>query len=558
VKIPGVNEDREGFFQEIRNECWASQDDRISEYERLRSYYLWGKEAPDQPAIFNKIMPQMELLASFIFAAESTRFGIVLGESVNNSKELPKVGTLTKRLNGSWSDSNADVQFGQALLWSLVYNSMFLKMVQRGRRTIPMLVEPHQFGVLREDVPFLDDQDAFVHRTTVSRRSLERLLTGVSAEKRKRVMESVASSLKQEVHDMPAGLNRIIMSTFPMSGGPSGPGQLNYPYATLDGYRARIADERVEIEELWVWNDETDDYHVCTMASGGVCLYDRPNIDEKDKSKSMFLPQDHPFVQVCPNPSYDYFWGHSEVQRLIQLQISRETRMEQVMELLSRQVKPPATLKGHWQGIQDETLLALNVFGASASTQDPTADAKLWYPTVPPDVFAEIREIDEMFNEMTGLSNVTQGKGESGVRSKGHAAELARLGSSRIRQRAFRIEDSLDRMGGLYLRCLKVYDPEKLQDESGQVFTAAQFTEDCEVHVDGHSSSPIFVEDRRSLYMDMMEAQVIDGESFIDGLDPPNKQALVAKYQVLEAKRAAAAQAELAAKAAPGAAAGAK
>jgi hypothetical protein len=61
--------------------------------------------------------------------------------------------------------------------------------------------------------------------------------------------------------------------------------------------------------ELWVWNDETEDYQVITMADPDVFIYDRTG-------KEMFLKGELPFVQVCPNPQFDYYWGQSEVQRL--------------------------------------------------------------------------------------------------------------------------------------------------------------------------------------------------------------------------------------------------
>ncbi len=532
MKIPTDVLEREAFFREISEACLVSRSDRIANYERLRCYYLWGCASDSEPAIYNKIFPQMELLVSFLFAAETTKFGIIVGESAANEKEISKVPALTKRLNTRWSDSNADVQFGQAVTWALVYNSMFVKLIQRGKNTFPYLVDPHSFGVFQEDMPFLDDQEAFVHCYSVSKKSLERTLK--DHPRKAEIIGTVSASLRQQDHDLPAGVQRIVMSTFPMTG-VNGPGQLTSPFNLVDAYVARTADERVEMRELWVWDDDANDYRVITMASGGVCIYDRPNF---------YLPGEHPFVQVCPNPSYDYFWGHSEVDRLTQLQDCRETRMEQIMELLNRQVKPPTTLKGHWQGIPDETNYAMQVFGASLSSSDPTADAKVWAPNVPQDTFMEIRSIDEMFNEMTGLSNVTQGKGESGVRSKGHASELARLGSSRIRKRAFTLEDGLDKIGTHYLKLMQQHDATKMKDEKGQEFIAEQFTKDYTVKVDGHSSSPIFIEDQKILAKELFEARAIDRAELINMVDPPGKQLLLERLKKMEAAEAKAASEE--------------
>lgn len=546
MKIPPAA-DRSGFYEEIVQACLVSRNDRIGIYEILRCYYLFGCSSDNNPALMNKILPSIALLTSFLFAGETTKYGIVIDdESGEKNTDLPKVPPLTRRLNGKWHRSHADIQAKLAIEWSLVYGTMLLKMIQRGRNTIPYLVEPHSFGVYDESLQFLDDQEAFVHVYTIDQKVLDRLLA--DHPKRDMIVKNVAATMRQDIHDLPAAVNRIIMSSLPMTSYPNGPGQIASPYNVIDAYRPKTANERVEMRELWVWDDDADDYRIATMASGGICIYDRPNSTkkkEKDAKDSIFyLPGEHPFIQFAPNPDPGYFWGQSEVDRLTSLQDARETRIQQVIELLNRQVKPPMTLKGNWQGIQDETQFAMQVFGAGISSVDPQADAKLWAPTVPQDTFAEVREYDSMINEIMGLSNVTQGKGESGVRSKGHAAELARLGSARIKARANIIEDSLDNLGLHFLRLMQQHDPEKMKDTNGQDFTAEQFTKDYTVKVDGHSSSPIFVEDQKELALKLLEVHAITRAQFIEMTDPPNKQVLLADLQKIEASEAAAKKAE--------------
>jgi len=154
-----------------------------------------------------------------------------------------------------------------------------------------------------------------------------------------------------------------------------------------------------------------------------------------------------------------------------------------------------------------------------------------------------------MFNEQLGLTNVTQGKGEPGVRAKGHAAELAKLGSARVKNTAFTVEDALDRIGTLYLKSMQVYDKRVLTDEGGQKFTAAQFTSDAEVRVDAHSSSPIFVEDQRSLADELLQARAIDRHEYIEMKNPPSKQTLQGKLKKIEAAEKAAHDQEMKAEA---------
>jgi hypothetical protein len=304
----------------------------------------------------------------------------------------------------------------------------------------------------------------------------------------------------------------------------------------MNRYKATVAEDTVEMTELWVWNDDTKDYQVVTKADPDVIIYDRPG-------ESVFLKGELPFVQISPNPLYDYYWGGSEVQRLVFLQQLRNKRMTEILDLLSKQVSPPTALIG-FTGILDEKNFALNRAGGLLATDMPNAKVEKLAPTIPPDLFKEIGEIDLMFEEASGIVSVLQGRGEAGVRSSGHASQLARLGSSRAKKRALIIEDSLEKLATLYLKCMQTYDNTHFKDMDGRKFIAEQFTKDFVVKVDAHSNSPIFMEDMRQLAFNLFKAQVIDKESLLDLLEPPMKQLLKDRLKKMEAKGEAQAMAK--------------
>ena len=173
----------------------------------------------------------------------------------------------------------------------------------------------------------------------------------------------------------------------------------------------------------------------------------------------------------------------------------------------------------------------------------PGAKLETVSPQIPDDLFREIREIDMMFEDMSGITNVIQGKGEAGVRSQGHAANLARLGSSRAKKRALIIEDQLEKLATLYLQLMQAYDPDRMRDDKGEQFIAEQFTKDFIVKVDAHSNSPIFQEDQRALAFELFKAKAIDRESLLDLLDMPMKELLKSRLKTrIEPQEAAAAQ----------------
>ena len=518
MRIPSNNADREEFYLSTMQKCLVSKEERRADYTTLRAYYLFGAGPEDPPAYFNKINPHLDQLTSFLYSAETTRFSIALGASVN-PMEHRKSPSLTTALNDEWLNSNADQVFSTALNWALVYNSTFIKLVVNNG-IHPYMIEPSAIGVLREDTPYTDRQEAIVQTYYITKSDLYARL--YSHPKREEIVSRVSSGYQINESDIPEAVNRIVMSQTD----PTIYGNVNMDLYGMNRYKPRVAEETIEMHELWVWNDETMDYQVVTVGVPDVIIYDRPGA-------SMFLKGECPFVQVCPNPLYDYYWGASECQKLLLLQQLRNTRMTEILDLLSKQVSPPTALVG-FTGILDEKNFALNRAGGLLATDMPNAKVERLGPTMPSDLFEVIHEIDSMFSEVSGISNVLEGKGESGVRSAGHASQLARLGSSRAKKRALIVEDSLEKVATLYLKLMQQYDPTHFTDTEGQPFIAEQFTKDFVVKVDAHSNSPIFTEDLKSLAFNLFKAQAIDKESLIDLLEPPMKQLLKDKLKKRE------------------------
>jgi hypothetical protein len=523
--IPRDHQERETFYLELIQKCEVSLDERKGDYSSLRSWYLFGAGPEESPAAFNKIHPHIDQLTSFLYSAETTRFSINVGASVA-TEEHKKIPVLTRALNDEWLNSNADQVFSSALTWALTYNTTFVKLIYNNG-IHPYLVEPAAIGVLREDVPYLDRQEAIKQKYYITKSELYARL--YSHPKRESIIKRITSSYNPPVSDIPEGVDRIVMSQT----NPTIYGTVNLDLYGMNRYKPRVAEDTVEMTELWLWNDEAMDYQVVTMAAPDVVIYDR-------LGESVFLKGELPFVQICPNPQYDYFWGQSEVQRLIFLQQMRNRRMTEILDLLSKQVAPPTALIG-FTGILDEKNFALNRAGGLLSTDMPNAKVEKLAPTIPQDLYQSISQIDAMFEEASGIVNVLQGKGESGVRSAGHASQLARLGSSRAKKRALIVEDSLEKIATLYLKLMRRYDNTMFVGEGGLKFIPEQFTGDFVVKVDAHSNSPIFTEDLRQLAFNLFKAQAIDRESLLDLLEPPMKELLKERLKKMEEKQAQAA-----------------
>jgi hypothetical protein len=518
MRIPTNELIREQFYRDLIEKCMVSLQERKGDYASLRSFFLFGSGPDEAPTIFNKIYPHIDQLTSFLYSAETTRFSINTGASVPDQEQI-KVPRLTLALNDEWLNSNADQVFSSALTWALCFNSTFIKLVYNNG-IHPYMVEPASMGVLREDTPYTDRQEALVQTYYITKSELYNRL--YSHPKRESIVKRITTSVHTKTEDLPEGVDRLVMS----QSNPTIYGNVNLDLSGMNRYKARVAEETVKMYELWVWNDDTEDYQCVTMAEPDIFIYDRPG-------KSMFLKGELPFVQICPNPQYDYYWGQSEVQRLVFLQQLRNNRMTEILDLLSKQVNPPTALTG-FTGILDEKNFALNRAGGLLATDMPNAKAERLAPDMPSSLFEVIHEVDGMFSEVSGISSVLQGKGEAGVRSSGHASQLARLGSSRAKKRALIVEDSLEKVATLYLKLMQAYDKTHFTDDEGHKFIPEQFTRDYVVKVDAHSNSPIFTEDLRQLAFNLFKAQAIDKESLLDLLEPPMKQLLKDKLKKKE------------------------
>jgi hypothetical protein len=517
MKLPQDLEQREYFFNDLIEKCFVSRDTRKADYSSLRSWFLFGAGPEESPAQFNKINPTIDQLISFLYAADTTRFTVHLGSTAPDY-EYNKLSILVEALNDKWMDSGGDKVFLTALTWALVYNSSFIKLIWRDGINAYM-VDPGSLGVLREDSTHTDRQEAIVHSYYITKSELRaRLYTHPN---RERILARLEGS-KHQVENVPAGIDRIVLSQT----NPTIYGTVNLDLYGFNRMKAEVAEDTIQMKELWVWDSDQEDYQCVTIADPDVIIYDRPG-------KELYLKGELPFIQICPNPQYDYFWGQSEVQKLILLQQMRNKRMTEILDLLSRQVNPPKVMIG-FSGIQDERNFALNRPGGLLSSDMPNSKVESLAPEMPDNLYREIQEIDAMFEEASGISSILSGRGEQGVRSSGHASQLARLGSSRTKKRALIIEDSLQKVATQYMKLLQSHDATHYTDDLGNKFVIEQFTKDYTVKVDAHSNSPIFMEDMRQLAFNLLKAGAIDKESLLDLLDPPMKQLLKKRLKKME------------------------
>lgn len=534
--IPKEKDLRIEFYRDVLQKCTATRAARREIYRLLKTYYLFGVRGQEDEtrARFNKIFPHIDQLISFMYDRAGLRFNIEIGPSVNRD-ELYKIPPLNDALSKEWKSSGASVVFGHCLEWAYVYGSMFVKPRWKNGSLQHFSVEPHNFGVFREDTIGIDNQEAFSHSYYITESQLRSELVAGSHARVDEILVNAQAARREEVGATVGPVDQIIISA--VSPDIRGNVQL-WNWDLFGMYRAKVSQPLIEMHELYVFDDDIGDYQLVTVMNNmEEVIWDRP-------LERIFLKDEPPFVQVCPSPLYDYFWGGSEVERLINLQDLRNERIAQIRHMLGLQANPPKSATG-FAGPIDEMVATLDSPGGVLANDQPVGSVNVHSPDVPEDLWTDVREIDMMFEEISGISNVMQGRGESGVRSTGHASQLARLGGARAKRRANTVEDQCDKLATLDLRIMQRYDKRKYREdrEGGVEFIAEQFTKDSIVVVDAHSNSPLFTEDQDAKALELFKARAIDREELLRLLSVPMRELLIQKLKTkiepAEAKAAA-------------------
>jgi hypothetical protein len=552
VKIPSKAAERDAFFQDLILRCNATTETRREFYKQMRAYFLFGCEdrALNQEVRFNKIHSHVETVLSFVFSQETTKFAINLGVSVN-ADEHDKVPPMLDRLHSEWHDSDIDARFAQAVKWSAPYGKMLLKLrpkvyrrinrakeLEEGLQIQAFVVEPSNLGVLREDRDHLKAQEAFCETFQISPSELRNQLMagGKSSQEVEEILSQVQGGQKPDAMSDATPVDRLIVTAVQGDAVTGNASVFSMPLSTL--YRPTTKVDLIRGYELYVYDDEIGDWRVVTYVNPSILLWDRP-------IESIFLSRRLPYVEVCLNPTYDYFWGHSEVERLIPLQDLRNERMKDIIHLLRKQAHPPAVGTGV-NAIPDEMRAALDTPDGLLTVDSPAAEVKQLVPELPKDLWQDVATIDAMFDEVSGLTSVNQGKGAAGVRSESHAAMLSNLGSTRIKERSLTVEDSLDELATLMVEIMKRYDKRPMREDEGVPFLATQFPEDFEAKVDGHSNSPIFVDQHEQKAFALLDRKVIDREGLLRLIEIPMRASLIKRLkEKIEPAEAAAAQEEV-------------
>lgn len=553
--IPRDVKKRDEKIKWVADICMQSQEDRKKIYDRRKRYFLYGTYG-QETVRYNRLYAHIDLVASFLFAEDHARFSMAAQRNSDDAV-IKQVLSAEEEWNDAFRDTGLATGFGNALLWSLVYDSMFIKMGWNSERDelFGRRILPSAMGVFDEAEPDLDSQEAFCHTYTLD---WDNTVLRLVRAGQKDLIPKLNVTYGPKTSDYPPVLAHMLEVSQTGGTNISGPvvGSVPLDYEPKPTYEPMSDAPGAQFTEVWVWDDICEDYASFVMVDPGNVIADsRETIDseakempakfaERYKSESnIFLPDEHPFVQVRPYEMPEYFWGEAHIERLIPLQRWTNERLDQIADILERQVDPAKVFSG-FMGLSDEKASALGGPGSWVIEQmNAQAKVDTLAPKMPEDLFAEFQQIGHIFLEASGLTETVTGKGESGVRGRGHAKQLATTGSARIRKIGVGLEQSLVKLGDLGMKLKARNDPTMLKTDLGEEFVLAQLPEGWKMRIAGHSHSPLFADEARETAAILLKAGAIDQEMFIRMMNPANADnmihALRARMKALQQARAA-------------------
>jgi hypothetical protein len=578
---------RAGWARDLVQQCTSSRNARINRGAAFRNLFYTG-DWEGKPQHYLRTQDLIRDLQAFLYSSADLRFALDFYGPVSPVTRA-KGNTMASVLYEYTRNGHVDTLVSQAVLSSLIKGKALFQVTWSNNGIEPYVIQPELFGVGREDIPYLDRQDFFCHTSFLSParfRDMVNNTTRMEASRKKEIIRA-AERHSRRVSDgegMPtsAVLKQIMVggispyTTVDSPQSRAGGQVLNWLFAPQAVMRPDVVDQLVPYDTLWVKNSEDDDWATITMV-GDEIVYGEVNYNafaEDFRRKGEVngdtwpdmqnpLRGKHPYIQFCPFPMEDYFWGWSSVQLVARLQNSLNARITGINMLLRMQEDPPRYMRGS-QTVNQTAYNRLNRPGGYTNDPNPNAKIEELAREIPKDMWLSFHELDAMFDRVAGFPAVTRGEGEPGVRSQGHADRLMAMGTARHKEPSLEIERSVEELGGLMLLMIEAKDEKsqlawvkagvqsvEIEDEQQniayeppapgmqQVWFKAKHLFDTEVRVttDGHSQSPAFSQESRLLALALSKAGAMGPERLVEALHPPNADALIEDLARKEAEQ---------------------
>jgi hypothetical protein len=578
MDIPYRN--RGAWAAQLVKDCTVSRSERVQRGTAFRNVFLTGSE-DGTPQTFLRTQDFIQDVRAMLYSAAELRFSIDYSGHTSPA-ERAKAHAAASALTERFVNFDIDDCISDIVLWSLIKGKALQKIIWSRGGAESYLIQPEAFGVYNESINSLDRQEAFVHTTYETRSRFQQMISRLPPERRVALMKAATSleTRSRASEDSGAqGLKQLIvggMYPYQVGGQPAastqGQGTVTHLFAPQPTMRAEQLASLVPIDELWVWNNQQDDWATITIVGEEVIfgqdeLY---NAFARDYLTQTRMEDDtnplkgrHPFIEYCGLPLDGYFWGVSYVFLVSLLQYSLNRRIDGINTMLRKQEDPPRFISGT-TSINQNAYAKLNKAGGYFTDGSPSAKIQDITKDVPPDIWRSFHELNGMFDIVGGFPPIMQGEGQGSVRSQGQSDALMRTGAARHLDAALKIERSVQRCGSLVYDLLRAKDTSmltawvmpsvhsmQLDDPETAIgleppapgmkpisFRFFDLAEHAKVSVDSHSASPAFRHEARQLAFALAKAGAVSPKRLVEMTHPPMEDVIIEDIERAEIEKA--------------------
>jgi len=521
------------------DDCRVSAATRAQNARNLKTWRYTG--SPDgNTAIVNRLDFHIDRMADMIFSPIDLRFHIDFTH-IYPKTILDQAETASRALTREIERRDIDMQIQQGVNVALEQGACILKVMHEHGGISGNLVMPWQFGVYQENIADLGKQEAVCETSFITTSDLWRRISH-RADRVDIMRRAMAYAKKQAGSDesqsyfhqvLLSGTSPLVQTDQPFTSQPGGLVQVQSDPTGAE-LSPDVMAEMLMFHELWVRDDDTEDYTTIQIVEPDILIAPR------FLKKNLFVPEVLPYTLLQCNRLPNYVWGRSEIVDLQKLQLLLRDRMEDIKKLMSLQYDRFLAITGT-STMTDE--LYDTAREAGFMNLEPGSGVEDLTPPMPAEAFADIKQITEFMDEISGFNNVLSGQGEPGVRAGNHAQMLMKTASPSMRNKALIIERQVADIGDKVFKAKAAKEAEAYWTgdvmKEGNEFLLAQLPDDYRVTVDSHSSSPIYEDDYLQMAALAAKLQVVGGEDIIDLLPLPRRDLL--KAHLAEKKRAEAA-----------------
>ena len=505
--------------------CTRSMGSRANAYTRREAVYRRGASGIIRGRV-NKAGPAVDKQAALLFAPHLIKFwGKIPSDDEGEEFIHDRVEAVADAVKLAWNDLMMDEIFPMGVQWGLVDGCRILSIIPQKRTDWEVelradLIHPRDFGVSNETGAMswvLDRQQGVAVR---SYHSLEELDRWVMRRPDRATVLSRLAYVQMDTGDRGSRITGITPGSTVLQAKPE-----NWPSVSGTENADMPSPICAEFYELRLFDDDQEDWRVFTI-SGDTILRDR-------RGSEVGIPQRLPYVKICPDEDPESFWGISLIENLTPAQDWFLARIEGMDEKFRKSLRPSTAAIGLGQSFE-EKIASFNRPGGRLAVANPNAKIQQFPPELSDSDFTMMSMISDALQEQAQLRPGMFGKGESGVRSEGMQQMYQKLASAEIAVKSLRVESRAAEVADLIFQSMRRFSTVKLFDANGRKFRLSEFPASVKIKVDGHSSSPIAMEDHKVEAKGLLQLGLIKPSRAIRYIAPTMEDAMLHELKDIE------------------------